>query len=52
MCYCETPLDHERTTVYDEHFEDFKIEVIDGYESYAGQPFMDYLSEVAARDDT
>ena len=52
MCYCETPLEHERATVYDQHFDEIKTEVIDGYESYAGRPFMDYLSEVAAGDDT
>ena len=46
MCYCPTPLLHERTTVYDQHFEDFKTEEIETYEKYEGRPFMEYLSSL------
>ena len=51
VCYCETPLYHERKTVYDQHFDQFKTEVIDRYESYEGRPFMDYLNEIVAQNE-
>ena len=45
-CYCPTPLLHERTTVYDQHFEDFETEAIENYEEYEGRPFMEYLASL------
>ncbi len=47
VCYCPTPLAHERKTVYDHHFDDMTTEVVDGYQQHTGRPFMDYLEEVA-----
>ena len=47
VCYCPTPLAHERKTVYEHHFDDMTTEVVDGYQQHAGRPFMDYLEEVA-----
>ncbi len=32
VCYCHRPLDHERSTVYDFHFDELTTEAIDGYE--------------------
>lgn len=49
MCYCQTPLLHERTTVYDQHFEDFKTEPIENYEEYEGRPFMEYLASLSEK---
>lgn len=50
MCFCSTPLAHERATVYDNHFTDMKIEPIDGYQSFGGRPFMDHLRALAANE--
>ncbi len=47
LCYCNSPLAHERQTVLDEHFDDISTEVIEAYEEYEGRPFMDYLAELA-----
>ena len=44
MCFCPTPLAHERQTVYDHHFTDFETEIVDGYVQFDGEPFMDFLS--------
>lgn len=48
VCYCQTPLAHERATVYDTHFEALETEVIGGYQHYDGRSFMEYLAELAA----
>ena len=47
VCYCHQPLDHERRTVYDHHFEGMETEEVDSYQTHVGQPFMDYLDRVA-----
>ena len=53
LCYCSTPLAHERETVFDEHFEGLETEVIEGKENYEGRSFMEYLAElVKAGGDT
>ncbi len=31
VCYCPTPLEHERATVYDRFFDDIQTEVIEDY---------------------
>ena len=46
VCYCGTPLAHERATVFDEHFEGLETEVIEGYQDYEGRPFMEHLAEL------
>ncbi len=46
LCYCPSPLQHERTTVLDHHFDDLSTEPIDGHQHYDGRPFMDYLKEL------
>jgi hypothetical protein len=50
MCFCETPLAHERETVLDLHFDGLTTEPISAQESYEGTPFMDHLRQVAATD--
>ena len=44
VCYCRTPLAHERATVFDKHFEALETERIEGYQDYNGRPFMEYLA--------
>ena len=46
VCYCQTPLLHERVSVYDKHFDDLTTEEIDTYEKYEGRPFMEYLANL------
>ena len=47
VCYCDSPLNHERTTVFDAHFDNLKTEVVEGYQRHDGRPFLDYLDELA-----
>ena len=47
VCYCSTPLAHERATVYDHHFDGLETEAIDGYEAHDGRPFMKHLAALA-----
>ena len=44
VCYCPTPLEHERETVYDRHFVELKTEEVKEYVEYDGQPLMKYLT--------
>jgi len=43
LCFCSTPLAHERATVYDQHFTDLETEEADAHMEFEGQPFMEYL---------
>lgn len=45
MCFCRTPLDHERSTVLDLHFDDITTTPIEDHTVFEGRPFMDYLAE-------
>lgn len=38
MCFCNTPLAHERLTVLDHYFTDIKAEAVGGYQEYEGGP--------------
>lgn len=46
MCFCPTPLRHERATVYDHYFSEMKTEIVEDHEFFEGQPFMEKLSLV------
>ena len=46
VCYCKTPLAHERATVFDTHFEALETDVIEGYQHHDGRSFMEYLAEL------
>ncbi len=46
MCFCPTPLKHERQTVYDKFLSDMKINVIDDYAEFGGESFFDYLKKL------
>jgi len=47
-CYCPTPLEHERRTVYDRYFTKLRTEAVEGSVEFAGQPFMEFLARLAA----
>ena len=47
VCYCPTPLRHERSTVYDRFFDDMATEPAEGYLSHDGRPFLAHLDELA-----
>ena len=44
LCYCPTPLKHERATVYDNYFTEMKTEVIDNHQNFKGDSFMESIS--------
>ncbi len=47
VCYCATPLEHERQTVYDHYFLDLKTQQVDEYADVEERPFMEHLRQLA-----
>jgi hypothetical protein len=47
VCYCPTPLQHERETVYDHFFTDLETQEAVAYVHFDGEPFLDYLQRAA-----
>jgi hypothetical protein len=45
VCYYLTRLAHERATVFDKHLEALETDVVEGYHSYDGRRFMEYVVE-------
>ena len=45
-CFCETPLAHERETVYDQFFRDMEVLSINDDPKIDGQSFWKYLSKL------
>ena len=45
LCYCPSPLMHERATVYDKYFTDMEFEEIEDYKTFEGKSFMEELSK-------
>jgi len=45
MCFCSPPLKHERETIYNNFLTDMTTKVIDDYEEYDGELFMDFLEK-------
>ena len=43
VCYCPTPLLHERATVYDRHFTAIETQEVEEYVQFEGEAFMQYL---------
>ena len=39
-CYCPTPLEHERETVYDRYFQDLETEEVESRQDVIGDPFQ------------
>ena len=44
LCYCPTPLQHERATVYDTYFTDLITKPISNHKIIEGKSFMEKLS--------
>ena len=44
VCYCPTPLQHERSTVYDQHFTAIATQEVEEYVQFEGDAFMTYLA--------
>ena len=43
-CFCEIPLNHERTTVYDSYFYDFETTLVDELQDdIVGSSFWEYM---------
>ena len=47
MCFCPTPLQHERATVYDEFFYEMTTKVISSHQQFEGSSFMEKLKALA-----
>ena len=47
VCYCDTPLRHERETVYDHYFTHIETEEVDDYVEFEGRPLLEYLEQQA-----
>lgn len=43
MCFCSSPLHHERVTVYDHYLSDLTTELVDNYGDVKGESFWSYL---------
>ena len=53
LCFCTTPLAHERATVLDAHFDGITTEVIQAHKRYDGASFIEHLkreAELAQRE--
>ncbi len=46
VCYCPTPLQHERETVYDHVFEDIETNEVEDYVEFEGEDFMQHLARL------
>ena len=47
MCFCSTPLQHERAIVYDLYLSDITTELVDDYGEVEGESFWSYLDSVS-----
>jgi len=45
--YCPTPLEHERATVYDQHFTDLETVEVEGCVEFEGKSLIERLEEIA-----
>ena len=47
VCYCPTPLQHERSTVYDRFFDNLMTEPVEGCQRHVGRRFLEHLDALA-----
>lgn len=47
MCFCPTPLKHERETVFDLYLKDIETQEVPDYVEFEGEPFMDVLEKAS-----
>ena len=45
MCFCSTPLKHERETIYNHFLTDMETEIIDDYVEFDGELFFEFLEK-------
>ncbi|MCH8860741.1 MAG: hypothetical protein IH843_06375 [Thaumarchaeota archaeon] len=45
MCFCPTPLKHERETIYNNFLTDLETKTIDDYVEFDGESFFDFLEK-------
>ncbi len=48
VCYCPTPLQHEKETVYDHFFEDIETNEVEDYVEFEGDDFMQHLARMSS----
>ena len=46
MCFCPTPLKHERQTIYDHFLTDLQTQTIDDNVEFVGESYFDYLKKL------
>lgn len=51
LCFCATPLAHERATVLDAHFDNITTEVIQAHRPHPGISFVQYIQELVGRNN-
>ena len=49
-CYCNPPLRHERSTVYDQFFTDIEVKPVRSLAPLGGVRFWDHLQEAANKE--
>jgi hypothetical protein len=47
VCYCPTPLEHERETVYDRFFSDIETKEVSDHMEFEGEDLMSRLTRLA-----
>ena len=47
LCYCPTPLAHERSTVYDRYFENLSTQLVEEFSDMKGDSFWEFLEAEA-----
>jgi len=45
MCFCSTPLKHERETIYNHFLTNMETEIIDDYAEFDGELFFEFLEK-------
>ncbi len=45
MCFCPTPLKHERETIYNHFLTNMVTEIIDDYAEFGGELFFEFLEK-------
>ncbi len=45
MCFCPTPLKHERETIYNHFLTNMETEIIDDYVEFDGELFFEFLEK-------
>ena len=51
MCFCPTPLQHERETQYDSYFSEIDTEFVHSYGKINGKSFWSYIASMNNRQE-